>query len=255
MAALPTDDRTVAMVTGAVRGIGAATARWFAQAGAAVVVVDRSAAEIDESVADVRALGGRALGVCCDVADPAQVTAAVDRALASFGHIDVLVNCAGITRDRLLLTMSDEEWDSVLDVNLGGTLRCSLAVGEHMRKRGRGRIVNFSSVAAEGNPGQSNYAAAKAAIAGLTRALAAELGPHGITVNAVAPGFVATAMVDDLVRRLGVDRQEFLGEVAGQAALGRIGSVDDIAGVVAFLASSESGYLTGETVSVRGGRR
>jgi novobiocin biosynthesis protein NovJ len=245
----------VAIVTGAARGIGAATAKRLAAAGVSVAVVDRTESDTDGTVAAVRAVGGRAVGVGCDVAEADQVLAAVDEVVRVFGHVDVLVNCAGVNQDRLLLTMSDDEWDTVVDVNLGGTVRCSLAVAPHMKQCGYGRIINFGSVAAEGNAGQANYAAAKAAIAGLTRTLAAEFGPYGITVNAVAPGFVVTSMVDDLARRLGRDKEAFLGDAAAQAAVGRVGAPDDIAAVVAFLASAESEYLSGQTIYVDGGAR
>ncbi|MFY4719231.1 SDR family oxidoreductase [Streptomyces sp. LaBMicrA B280] len=232
----------------------AAVAARLAAAGASVVVVDRTEDDTARTVAALRAAGGTALGLGCDVADTGQVGAAVREVVRVFGRLDVLVNCAGITRDRLLLTMEDDEWDAVLDVNLGGTLLWCLTAVEQMRRQRGGHIVNFASVAADGNPGQSNYAAAKAAVTGLTHDLAAELGPSGITVNAVAPGFVATPMVDALAERLGVDRGEFLDQAAARSALGRVGSVEDIAGVVAFLTGPDSGFLTGQTVYVDGGQ-
>lgn len=246
-----------AVVTGAGRGIGAATAKRLAGPGerAWVAVVDRAESDTAGTVAAIRADGGRALGVGCDVADPDRVAAAAAQIIDAFGHVDVLVNCAGATCDRLLLTMSDEEWDAVVDVNLGGSMLWSLALGAHMKQRGSGRIVNFGSVAAEGSAGQTNYATAKAAIAGFTRMLAAELGRHGVTVNTVAPGFVATPMMDDLIQRLGVERDAFLHEAADQTALGRVAAPEEIAGIVAFLAGPESGYLTGQTIHVEGGRR
>jgi 3-oxoacyl-[acyl-carrier protein] reductase/novobiocin biosynthesis protein NovJ len=246
---------TVAVVTGAARGIGAATAKLLAADGVAVVAVDRNASDLAETVVAIHALGGRGTGLGCDVTSAGQVTSMVRRAVGEFGHVDILVNCAGVTHDRLVLTMTDEEWDTTVDVSLGGTIRCSRAVGEHLKQRRRGHIVNFSSVAADGNAGQANYATAKAAITGFTRALAAELGPFGVTVNAVAPGFVATAMVADLADRLGVDRQAFLDRAGASTALGRVGSAADIAGVVAFLAGPKSGYVTGQTVYAAGGDR
>ncbi|ACU71635.1 short-chain dehydrogenase/reductase SDR [Catenulispora acidiphila DSM 44928] len=255
MSRTPDGTGTVAVVTGAARGIGAAVALRLAAGGATVVVVDREERDTAGTVAAVRRAGGRALGIGCDVAVAAEVRTAMLRIAAAYGRLDILVNCAGVTRDRLLLAMDDPEWDTVLDVSLGGTMRWSLAAAELMKHRGTGRIVTFSSVAADGNPGQSNYATAKAALAGFTRALASELGPHGITVNAVAPGFVATPMVAELADRLGVDREAFLKEAASHAAVGRVGTVDDIAAVVAFLTGRDSGYLTGQTVSVDGGRR
>jgi len=248
-------DRPVAMVTGGGRGIGAATAERLASEGMAVIVVDRAEQDTTATVSAIRAAGGRAGGYGCDVAVAHGVTAMVASAVEEFGHVDVLVNCAGVNQDRLLLTMSDQEWDTVLDVNLGGTMRCSYAVGRHMRRQGHGRIVNFGSVAARGNAGQTNYAAAKGAIAGFTRTLAAELGPHGVTVNAIAPGFVATPMVDELTERLGVDGDAVLREAAMSAAVGRIGTPEEIAAAVAFVTRPDAGYLTGETIHIEGGRR
>jgi novobiocin biosynthesis protein NovJ len=248
-------DAPVAMVTGAGRGIGAATAERLAAEGMAVIVVDRAEQDTTATVAAIRAAGGRASGFGCDVSVAHAVTAMVASAVAEFGRVDVLVNSAGINQDRLLLTMSDQEWDTVLDVNLGGTMRCSFAVGRHMRRQGHGRIINFGSVAARGNAGQTNYATAKGAITGFTRTLAAELGPHGVTVNAIAPGFVATPMVDELAERLGVDRDTVRRDAARSSAVGRIGTPQEIAAMVAFVARPESGYLTGETVHVEGGRR
>ncbi|WP_225097252.1 3-oxoacyl-ACP reductase FabG [Streptomyces sp. CoH27] len=247
-------DPVVAVVTGGGRGIGAAVAARLAAAGTSVAVVDRTEDDTAETVAALRAAGGTALGLGCDVAAADQVTAAVTEVVRAFGGLDVLVNCAGVTRDRLLLTMDDDEWDTALDVNLGGTVLWCLAAAGQMRRRRGGHIVNFASVAADGNPGQANYAAAKAAVTGFTRDLAAELGPHGITVNAVAPGFVATPMVDALATRLGAGREEFLERAAAQSALGRVGTVEDIAGVVAFLTGPDTGFLTGQTLYVDGGQ-
>ncbi|MEU0537126.1 SDR family oxidoreductase [Amycolatopsis tolypomycina] len=246
---------SVALVTGAAGGIGAVTAQLLAAGGFRVVAVDRDEDGVAGTVAAIRALGGAATGLGCDVTSAGQVTSTVNRAERESGPVDVLVNCAGVTRDRLLLTMTDEEWDTAVDVNLGGTIRCSRVVGERMKRRRRGHIVNFSSVAADGNAGQANYATAKAAVAGFTRALAAELGPFGVTVNAVAPGFVATAMVAELADRLAVDRQAFLDRAGAATALGRVGSAADIAGVVAFLAGPGAGYVTGQTVYATGGDR
>ncbi|MGW7543093.1 3-oxoacyl-ACP reductase FabG [Streptomyces sp. NPDC054770] len=254
-AAAAVADGPVAMVTGAGRGIGAATAERLASEGMTVIVVDRTEQDTTATVSAIRAVGGRAGGFGCDVAVAHAVTATVASAVEEFGHVDVLVNCAGVNQDRLLLTMSDQEWDTVLDVNLGGTMRCSYAVGRHMCRQGHGRIINFSSVAARGNAGQTNYATAKGAIAGFTRTLAAELGPHGVTVNAIAPGFVATPMVDELAARLGVDRDTVLREAALSSAVGRIGTPEEIAAAVAFVTRPESGYLSGETIHMEGGRR
>lgn len=244
----------VAVVTGAGRGIGAATSRRLSAAGLSVAVVDRTELDTADTVAAVTAAGGTAMGVGCDVAVADEVDAAVRRVNEVLGPVDVLVNCAGVTRDRLLLTMGDDDWDTVMDVNFGGTVHWCRAVAGQMKQRGGGRIVNFSSVAADGNAGQANYAAAKAAVSGFTRTLAAELGPYGVTVNAVAPGFVATPMVDELAERLGADREAFLAEAATRSALGRVGAAEEIGDVVAFLAGSASAYVTGQTLVVDGGR-
>lgn len=250
-----TTDGTVAIVTGAGRGIGAACALRLAAAGARVAAVDRTEPDTKQTVADIETVGGEAVGMGCDVADADQVTETLDRVLDGFGRVDVLVNCAGVTRDHFLLTMDEEDWDQVVDVNLGGSMNWSLAAGRVMRRQGYGRIVLFGSVAAQGNPGQANYSAAKGALSGFARSLASELGPYGVTVNCVAPGFVATPMVDELVERLGTDRETFLVEAAARTAVGRVGSAGDLAAVVSFLTSTDAGYLAGQTVTVDGGRR
>jgi 3-oxoacyl-[acyl-carrier protein] reductase len=243
----------VAIVTGAGRGIGAATALRLAADGAAVAVLDRIEDGTAATVSAIVATGGRATGVGCDVADAGQVAGAIDRVAAEFGRVDVLVNNAGVIRDNLLFTMSEQDWDTVIDVHLRGAFLCSVAAQRHMVARRAGRIVNLSSVAALGNPGQANYATAKAAVQGLTRTLAHELGPHGITVNAIAPGFVATAMTDETAGRQGLDPDEFRASAAARIPLRRVGSPDDIAGVVAFLAGRDASYLTGQTIYVDGG--
>jgi NAD(P)-dependent dehydrogenase (short-subunit alcohol dehydrogenase family) len=244
---------TVAVVTGAGRGIGAATAERLALEGAAVAVVERSEADTAATVSSIRAAGGRCLGIGCDVTDTDQVEAAIDRTVNEFGRLDILVNNAGVTRDNLFFMMSDEDWDAVVDVHLQGAVRTVRAAQRHMTRQGGGRIVNLSSIAASGNAGQANYATAKAAVQGLTRTLAVELGPYGITVNAVAPGFIATTMTDDTARRLGADPAHLREKVASRVPLRRVGSPSDIAGVVAFLTSADASYLTGQTIYVDGG--
>jgi 3-oxoacyl-[acyl-carrier protein] reductase len=243
----------VAIVTGAARGIGAATAKRLAADGAAVVVADRRAADTTGTVAAILAAGGRALGVGCDVTSAEQVTATVDNAVSKLGRLDVLVNNAGVIRDSMLYAMSEEDWDTVIDVHLRGAFLCSRAAWPHMMRHRSGKIVNLSSIAALGNPGQANYSAAKAGIQGLTRVLAAELGPFGITVNAVAPGFIATAMTDEIASRKGVGPEELRRSAAAKVPLRRVGTPDDIAGVVAFLASADAAYVTGQTIYVDGG--
>ncbi|MFF1920153.1 3-oxoacyl-ACP reductase FabG [Streptomyces sp. NPDC058221] len=244
---------TVAIVTGAGRGIGAATAERLAREGAAVAVIERIEADTAVTVSSIRAAGGRCVGIGCDVTASDQVDAAIDRTAEEFGRLDILVNNAGVTRDNLFFMMSDEDWDTVIDVHLHGAVRAARAARPHMMRQGSGRIINLSSIAALGNPGQANYATAKAAVQGLTRTLAVELGPHGITVNAVAPGFIATAMTDDTARRLGTDPVNFREKAALRVPLRRVGSPLDIAGVVAFLASADAAYLTGQTIYVDGG--
>lgn len=244
---------TVAIVTGAGQGIGAAVARRLAADGMSVAVVERVAAAAEGTVEAIREKGGTALGIACDVTRTAEVDAMAEQVAAELGRPGVLVNNAGITRDGLLFAMSDEDWDAVVDVHLGGSFRCARAVARHMVELGRGSIVNLSSVAALGNPGQANYATAKAGIQGLTRTLAIELGPSGIRVNAVAPGFVDTAMTDAVARRMRKDPAQLRVEAAGRAPLRRVGTPEDIAGVIAFLVGPDAGYLTGQTIHVDGG--
>ncbi|MGW1123325.1 SDR family oxidoreductase, partial [Streptomyces tanashiensis] len=214
---------------------------------------DLTEGDAADTVAAIRAAGGRALAVGCDVTDSAQVDAAIDRAVAEYGRLDVLVNNAGVLRDNMLFMMSDDDWDTVVDVHLRGAFLCSRAAQRHMRRQGSGKIVNLSSVAADGNRGQANYAAAKAGVQGLTRTLAIELGPYGINVNAIAPGFVATAMTDQTARRTGADPEEFRRAAAARSPLRRVGSPEDIAAVVSFLASEDAAYVTGQTIHVDGG--
>ncbi|MFD3992808.1 3-oxoacyl-ACP reductase FabG [Streptomyces sp. NPDC058548] len=244
---------SVAVVTGAGRGIGAATAERLAADGAAVVVLDLTEGDAAGTVTAIRAAGGRATAVGCDVTSSEQVDAAIDRTVAEYGRLDVLVNNAGVLRDNMLFMMSDDDWDTVVDVHLRGAFLCSRAAQRHMVRQGSGKIVNLSSVAADGNRGQANYAAAKAGVQGLTRTLAIELGPYGINVNAIAPGFVATAMTERTARRTGADPEEFRRAAAARSPLRRVGSPEDIAAVVSFLAGEDAAYVTGQTIHVDGG--
>ena len=235
----------VALVTGASRGIGAAIAQELAQRGCTVVgtaTTDDGAAKVGAALAP---LGGR--GIRLDVNDAAAVEAAVDGIVKQHGGLQVLVNNAGITRDMLAMRLKDEDWDAVLDTNLKAVFRLSRAVMRTMMKQRYGRIVSITSVVgASGNPGQANYAAAKAGVAGMTRALARELGSRGITVNCVAPGFIET----DMTAALPEEQQKAL---LGQIPLGHLGKPDDIAHAVAYLASAKAAYVTGQELHVNGG--
>jgi 3-oxoacyl-[acyl-carrier protein] reductase len=239
-------DKQVALVTGASRGIGAAIARQLAQDGLIVVgtaTSDEGAAKISQALAGFAGSRGAKL----DVNDAPAAEALIDAILREHGGLQVLVNNAGITRDQLAMRMKDEDWDAVLDTNLKAVFRMSRAVIRPMMKQRYGRIIHITSVVgASGNPGQANYAAAKAGVAGMTRALARELGSRGITVNCVAPGFIET----DMTANLPPEQQKALLQ---QIALGHLGKPEDIAHAVAYLASQRAGYVTGQQLHVNGG--
>jgi 3-oxoacyl-[acyl-carrier protein] reductase len=245
----------VAIVTGAARGIGAATARRLAADGGAVAVLDLDESNCVGTVDQIVAAGGRAIGVGVDVADAGQVAAAVERVAAELGAPSILVNNAGVTRDNLLFKMTDEDWDTVLGVHLRGAFLMSRAVQKHMVDQGWGRIVNLSSVSALGNRGQANYAAAKAGMQGFTRTLAIELGQFGITVNAVAPGFIVTDMTAATAARLGVDFEQFQQAAAAEIPVRRVGQPEDVANTIAFLASEDASFVSGQVIYVAGGPR
>ena len=240
-------DKQVALVTGASRGIGRAIALVLARQGATVIgtaTSEAGAAGISEALA-AEGLAGR--GVVLEVNDAQAVDALVDSLVKEFGALNVLVNNAGITRDQLAMRMKDDEWDAVIDTNLKAVFRLSRAVLRPMMKARGGRIINITSVVGSaGNPGQLNYAAAKAGVAGMTRALAREIGSRGITVNCIAPGFIDT----DMTKVLPEDQQAAL---KARIPLGRLGSPEDIGYAVAFLASPQAGYITGTTMHVNGG--
>jgi 3-oxoacyl-[acyl-carrier protein] reductase len=237
----------IAVVTGAGRGIGRAVALAYAKMGADVVCVSRTEENSAKVAAEVEALGRRAWAVAVDVSDTAAVDAAAKGILESTGRVDILVNNAGVTRDNLLMRMSEEEWDTVIDTNLKGAFNFTKALTRSFIKQRSGRIINIASVIGLiGNAGQSNYAASKAALIGFTKSIAKELATRGITVNAIAPGFIETDMTAALSEKM---REGILGNVP----LGRFGSPDDIAHAAVFLAMEPSGYITGQVLTVDGG--
>ena len=237
-----------ALVTGASRGIGREVALELARQGADVAVnYAGSEAKAHEVVREIQALGRESFAIQCDVADSESVTAMFKEVVGQFGRIDILVNNAGITKDNLLMRMKEDEWDSVIATNLKGVFLCTKAVTRQMMKQRSGRIINMASIVGViGNAGQANYVAAKAGVIGLTKSTAKELASRGITVNAIAPGFISTDMTDKLTE----DMQK---EMLAQIPLARFGSPEDIAGVAAFLASDASGYMTGQTLHIDGG--
>ena len=248
-------DGRVALVTGAARGIGAGVAKRLAAEGAAVVVLDLDEAAGKSTVDEIVAAGGRAVAVGADVTDSAQVTAAVDRTVEEFGSVDILVNNAGVTRDNLLFKLTEQDWDMVIGVHLKGAFLVTKAVQKHMVEHKYGKIVSLSSVSALGNRGQANYSAAKMGIQGLTRTLAIELGPFGINVNAVAPGFIVTEMTAATAERLGITADELAKRSADITPVRRVGHPEDIANTITFLVSDQSSFITGQTIYVDGGRR
>jgi 3-oxoacyl-[acyl-carrier protein] reductase len=244
-----------AIVTGAARGIGAAVAKRLSSDGYAVAVLDLDEAACKPVVDAIEAAGGKALAVGVDVADEQAVEKAVARVAEQVGAPTVLVNNAGITRDNLLFKTTADEWDAVMAVHLRGSFLMSRATQKYMTEAKWGRIVNLSSVSALGNRGQANYSAAKAGLQGFTKTLAIELGKFGVTVNAIAPGFIETDMTADTARRLGVPFEDFKAAAAAQTPVGRVGQPEDIAATVSFFAREEASFVSGQVVYVAGGPR
>jgi 3-oxoacyl-[acyl-carrier protein] reductase len=244
----------VALVTGGAQGIGAEVARRLASDGAKVGVLDLNAGAAQAVAGEITAAGGAAIGLGADVAKRADVQAAVDALVAEFGGLQILVNNAGVLRDNLLFKMTDDDWTLVMEVHLRGAFLCSQIAQKHMVEARYGRIVCMSSTSALGNRGQANYSTAKAGLQGLTKTLAIELGPFGVTANAIAPGFIETAMTAATAERIGSNIDQMREAVATTVPVRRGGLPADIANTVAFFAAEESGYVTGQVIYVDGGR-
>jgi 3-oxoacyl-[acyl-carrier protein] reductase len=250
---MSTTEQRVAIVTGAARGIGAATAIRLAAEGRAVAVLDLEESACKDTVQQITAAGGRAIAVGADVSDEAQVEAAVAKVAEELGAPTILVNNAGVLRDNLLFKMSVSDWDTVMNVHLRGAFLMTRAVQKHMVDAKFGRVVNLSSSSALGNRGQVNYSAAKAGMQGFTKTLAFELGKFGVTANAVAPGFIATDMTAATAARVGMGFEEFQAAAATQIPVQRVGRPEDVAGAIAFFTGDDAGFVSGQVLYVAGG--
>ena len=237
----------VALVTGAAQGIGKAVALLLARNGADIVVSDINLEKAEETAKEVQTLGRKALAIKVDVAAIGDVERMVEAILARFGKVDILVNNAGIARDKLILRMTEEDWDAVLNINLKGTFNCTKAVVRHMSKQKGGKIINIASVVGEmGNAGQANYAASKAGVIGFTKTIAREFAQRGINVNAIAPGYIETPMTDALPDKVKEELRRLI-------PLDRLGKPEDVAEAVLFLVSESGNYITGQVLNVNGG--
>src|SRR6266566_2849688 len=243
----------IALVTGAAQGIGAESARRLGAGRAKVGVLDLQQAAAAEVADAIKAAGGSALALAADVSERVQVQAAVDELVAEYGGLHILVNNAGVLRDNLLFKMSDEDWTTVMDVHLRGAFLATQIAQKHMVEARYGRIVSMSSTSALGNRGQANYATAKAGLQGFTKTLAIELGPFGVTANAIAPGFIATDMTAATAARMGIGFEDFQKGAAAQIPVRRVGHPADVAHVASFLASEGAGFVSGQVIYVAGG--
>jgi len=237
----------VALITGAAQGIGKAVALLLARNGADIVVSDINLEKAEETAKEIESIGSKAIAIKVNVASLNEVEQMVEAVLEKLGKIDILVNNAGITRDKLILRMTEEDWDVVLDVNLKGTFNCTKAVVRHMAKQRSGKIVNIASVVGEmGNAGQVNYSASKAGVIGLTKTIAREFAQRGINVNAIAPGFIVTPMTEVLPEKQKEELKRLI-------PMERLGKPEDVAEAVLFFVSEESNYITGQVLNVNGG--
>jgi 3-oxoacyl-[acyl-carrier protein] reductase len=237
----------VALVTGAAQGIGKAVSLLLARNGADIIVSDVNLEKGEETAKEVQTLGRKALAIKADVARIEDVEKMVEAIVAQFGHVDILVNNAGIARDKLILRMTEEDWDAVLNINLKGTFNCTKAVVRHMSKQRSGKIVNIASVVGEmGNAGQGNYAASKAGVIGFTKTIAREFAQRGINVNAIAPGYIETPMTDALPDKAKEELKRLI-------PMDRLGKPEDVAEAVLFLVSESANYITGQVLNVNGG--
>ena len=249
-------DHRVAVITGAARGIGFGIAQRFANEGASVAILDLDETAAQEAAGRLELTdGASAIGVGCDVVDSAAAEAAVQRVVDELGGIHILVNNAGVTRDNLLFKMTEDDWDLVMGVHLKGVFNMTKSAQSRFVEQKYGKILNLSSVSALGNRGQANYSAAKMGIQGITRTLGIELGPYGITANAIAPGFIVTEMTDATARRLKMEPEELQRLNAEATPVRRVGKPEDIAAAAAFLCSDDASFITGQTLYVDGGRK
>jgi 3-oxoacyl-[acyl-carrier protein] reductase len=242
----------VAFITGASRGIGRATAHRFAREGARVCLADIDGDGVENAAAEIQKDGLDVYAARVDVTDREAVEAAIDGTAERYGRLDILVNNAGVIRDNLLHKMTDDDWDTVINIHLRGSFLCARAAQKHMVAQKYGRILNISSTSALGNRGQANYATAKAGLQGLTKTLAIELGKFGITANSVAPGFIETEMTKATAERVGVPFEQFVEAAAKASVVGRTGKPEDIAAALLYFATEEAGFTTGQVIYVAG---